>query len=253
MKISTLKNSIEQMSANISRLKKTKNKSDKLEKRIRVAEERLEHKLALLRMRESAVEYKPVAWSEADNDYGFGDYYRYISSPEWAFRKEEYYKCHKKVCRSCGHDEKEIHLHHRTYKRIFKEDDADLAPLCKDCHASLHYLQKKLSLSVEEASKIWLSATSANPKRKKLRRFLRSRGFDDFKSALDAKFDKEESGKDNLAAAFDWMKRKTLRAKNSVVQDPEKLASDILYVKRTGDTRHYDKRVDAIIRKLEKA
>lgn len=253
MKLEILRSSLKQVKKNLDRLEKIKNPSEKVKKGIKTSKNTFSHKMELLRQREDAPEYKPHDWANADNDYGFGDYRKYINSPEWAFRKEEYYKFHKKVCRSCRSEDREIHLHHRTYARIYREDDGDLMPLCKDCHASLHYLQKKIGVTVEEASKLWLSATLANPRRKKISKSLRSRGFDDFRGALDKRFDPQKSGQENLSAAIDWMRTSHLRPKDSVIKDPARLKAEISYVRRTGDAKSYDKKVDRLMRRLARS
>lgn len=45
-----------------------------------------------------------------------------------------------------------IDLHHRTYVRMGDEWDEDLVPLCVSCHRLLHDYQKKMSLSVPDAT-----------------------------------------------------------------------------------------------------
>lgn len=61
----------------------------------------------------------------------------YIDSPEWARKKEEYYSKHPRKCQICN-TEKRIHLHHKTYERLGKEEDNDLVPLCAAHHERLH-------------------------------------------------------------------------------------------------------------------
>lgn len=69
-------------------------------------------------------------------------YVRYIKSAKWRKRRELYFQTHEKKCRACGSINR-IELHHKTYKNIRKERDADLAPLCYKCHNAIHKIQKK--------------------------------------------------------------------------------------------------------------
>jgi phage terminase large subunit GpA-like protein len=69
-------------------------------------------------------------------------YRDYITSDLWRIRKRRYFETHERKCRACS-SRKRIHLHHKTYKRLGEERDADLVPLCHSCHTSLHTRQKK--------------------------------------------------------------------------------------------------------------
>ena len=69
-------------------------------------------------------------------------YREYITSDLWKKRKQNYFKTHDRKCKACG-SLKRIHLHHKTYRRLGEERDADLVPLCHVCHTSLHRQQKK--------------------------------------------------------------------------------------------------------------
>lgn len=66
-------------------------------------------------------------------------YDTYITSSKWERRKAKYYARHEKRCRACGSTE-DIHLHHHTYKRLGKEHDNDLIPLCSEHHGAVHQL-----------------------------------------------------------------------------------------------------------------
>ena len=69
-------------------------------------------------------------------------YREYITSEKWRKRKQFYFETHDRKCRACG-SLKRIHLHHKTYRRLGEERDADLVPLCHNCHTSLHREQKR--------------------------------------------------------------------------------------------------------------
>lgn len=68
-------------------------------------------------------------------------YREYITSDLWRIRKRRYFETHERKCRGCN-SRKRIHLHHKTYKRLGEERDADLVPLCHSCHTALHTRQK---------------------------------------------------------------------------------------------------------------
>jgi 5-methylcytosine-specific restriction endonuclease McrA len=65
-----------------------------------------------------------------------------MKSNKWRNRRTLYFETHKRECRAC-HVLKEIHLHHKTYKNLGNERDADLVPLCSKCHSAIHRRQKK--------------------------------------------------------------------------------------------------------------
>lgn len=69
-------------------------------------------------------------------------YREYITSDLWRIRKRRYFETHDRKCRACG-SKKRIHLHHKTYRRLGEERDADLVPLCHSCHTALHIKHKK--------------------------------------------------------------------------------------------------------------
>lgn len=95
---------------------------------------------------------------------GKSDYYNYIKSPQWQAKRKQYYssKLYKTlkqnnkgwVCYCCGATDKQLDLHHRTYKRLGNENIAvDLVPVCRDCHHSIHELHKNSPVSLWTATK----------------------------------------------------------------------------------------------------
>lgn len=64
-------------------------------------------------------------------------YKKYIQSDAWRIRCEMFYRTHHKICAACGND-RTIHLHHMTYAHLGEEHDADLVPLCRNCHDEYH-------------------------------------------------------------------------------------------------------------------
>jgi hypothetical protein len=76
-------------------------------------------------------------------------YADYMDSPAWFARRERWLEEWKQIhagqtplCLACG-KRWTLHcgdLHHRTYERLGHEHYRDLAPMCRDCHLSLHAL-----------------------------------------------------------------------------------------------------------------
>lgn len=63
----------------------------------------------------------------------------YIQGERWKDRKRVYYASHGKKCAACF-GTVDVDLHHMTYKRLGNEWDADLVPLCRDCHKNFHLM-----------------------------------------------------------------------------------------------------------------
>ena len=79
------------------------------------------------------------------------EYEKYIHSNEWIEFKNKYYSCHKKCCFVCKTN-KNIHLHHKTYKNFKNEKYEDVIPLCENCHSKIH--EKLKNNSIKENNKI---------------------------------------------------------------------------------------------------
>lgn len=76
---------------------------------------------------------------------GYSDYGSYISSTRWATKRREYWDDPDlpKACGVCGTDEAPLPLHHRTYERVGCERLEDLVPVCPNCHALIHELERR--------------------------------------------------------------------------------------------------------------
>ena len=64
-------------------------------------------------------------------------YLEYLQSDHWVDLRKRYAKSHDQVCVVCGATEN-LHLHHKTYKRLGKERFKDLVYLCSQCHSEVH-------------------------------------------------------------------------------------------------------------------
>jgi 5-methylcytosine-specific restriction endonuclease McrA len=66
-----------------------------------------------------------------------GYYKEYLQSDAWKAKRKAVLIRDQLRCQLCGH-EKNLHVHHVTYDRIYNEDLEDLITLCSDCHSTLH-------------------------------------------------------------------------------------------------------------------
>ena len=62
--------------------------------------------------------------------------------PRWLATRDRAIKRYGKTCMVCGSD-KNIHVHHATYERLYNERTEDLRILCSSCHDHLHDLHKR--------------------------------------------------------------------------------------------------------------
>lgn len=72
---------------------------------------------------------------------GRSAYHQYLSSDEWRARRKAKLKDAEYHCERCGavHSKGvQLHVHHRTYKRVTREKLTDLEVLCADCHRREH-------------------------------------------------------------------------------------------------------------------
>ena len=246
-----MKVSIRHHKRNLAKLKRKEPKTEKTLQAIKRTEEKIKKKLIVLEKVgvSPELERKP---KKKKTDFGFGGYNKYINSKEWADRKSAYYEIHKKECRSCGHDEKEIHLHHRTYARIYQEDDSDLVAMCVDCHAMLHAFQKSLCLPVEDATRMWFEVTNETPDKKKIRASLRKVNSTEFGKLWKRRSKLNDPPVSMLSKTIDRILNKKLTPKDEVIDDWGSIKKSIAIVRHTGVTESYDARVDSIINRLER-
>lgn len=136
------------------------------------------------------------------------------------------------------------------------EDDSDLVPLCSECHANLHLVQKTLSITVEEATELWFFGTIRKinkSKRKKVQAVLRKTSHKEFRAAWEAR---PKEGKSNKEMLWDTIRR--IRQKPAAPKAiSEKKISNIKKVfsiaKVTGDEKKYDAMVNDLMKKLGRA
>lgn len=64
-------------------------------------------------------------------------YREYLVSKKWAALKRAVYFFYEEECYICRSKDK-LHIHHKTYDRIYHEDLDDLVLLCNNCHHKIH-------------------------------------------------------------------------------------------------------------------
>lgn len=67
----------------------------------------------------------------------YKEYVKYIGSYEWKLKRLALFKERGKQCERCG-GANMLHVHHKTYERLFNELPQDLEILCKICHLKEH-------------------------------------------------------------------------------------------------------------------
>jgi hypothetical protein len=253
MDIQSIKISAKQLKRNIAKLKKKNSKSDKTIRAIERAERKLKKRIAVIDAFGVSEKSEPRRKKKIkQNKFGFGDYNKYINSREWAARKASYYETHHKECRSCGSDERDMHLHHRTYARIYQEEDGDLVPLCSECHAMLHLFQKSFKLPVEDATSIWLSVTNGAAKKKKIRSALRELSYQQFQNLWKRRARAVLPPVRHLEKTIERGAKGDLGARNDFIKDREAVKKSIAFSQRTGILADYDRKVNLLIKKLER-
>ncbi len=65
------------------------------------------------------------------------EYRYYIESDWWAQRRQRALAMAEQRCQICC-STGPLDVHHRSYERLYREADADLVVLCKECHALFH-------------------------------------------------------------------------------------------------------------------
>lgn len=250
MNLTAMKTSLKQLKRNLTKLKKNDSTSPKRLKAIEKTERKIAKTIAAIDLAVATQDVEQRPFKKKQNQFGYGDYKKYINSREWSQRKALYYEVHHKECRTCGSDEKELHLHHRTYERIFQEEDADLVPLCVDCHAALHLFQKSLSLSVEEATSMWISVTNGHSKKKKTREALRAMTFDNFKYLWKKRAKTGVTPVECLGKTIERITLGNLGSRDDMLHDACAIKKQIAFSRRTGMMKSYDATVDALMRRL---
>ena len=70
------------------------------------------------------------------------EYLEYLKTPEWQNKRAWALKWADYACQVCE-SEKDLEVHHRTYRNIRNELPGDLTVLCGECHGLFHKRLKK--------------------------------------------------------------------------------------------------------------
>lgn len=65
------------------------------------------------------------------------NYDLYLKSEHWIILREKIKSERNQACELCG-SPFDLHVHHLTYKRLFREWSKDLLVVCSGCHRELH-------------------------------------------------------------------------------------------------------------------
>lgn len=90
-------------------------------------------------------------------------YQEYLASDVWIKRRDRVLQRAKGMCERCGFPA--WHVHHKTYARIFNENDDDLIAICVPCHSLEH---NKLKNHEEIAKVRWRQRNYSDRKLQKL-------------------------------------------------------------------------------------
>jgi 5-methylcytosine-specific restriction endonuclease McrA len=80
-------------------------------------------------------------------------YLVYLKSDAWKKKRLEALAYYGESCGKCGTAEKQLHVHHKTYKRLFDEPLEDLQVLCDTCHRRVHSKPERRSRPRVKAKK----------------------------------------------------------------------------------------------------
>jgi 5-methylcytosine-specific restriction endonuclease McrA len=79
---------------------------------------------------------------------GFKNYGGYLASAHWYKTRALYRASDLPQACICGAEDG-LQLHHMTYDRIGEEELTDLVPLCPNCHAMIHTLDRRGDMGLE--------------------------------------------------------------------------------------------------------
>ena len=76
--------------------------------------------------------------------YNWGQYVSYLRSDKWKRKRVALGFNRGFKCEMCGRDCRDgFEVHHKTYKRIFREPFCDLMLLCPNCHRAIEVQKRR--------------------------------------------------------------------------------------------------------------
>ena len=79
---------------------------------------------------------------EAEKSLKLEEYYEYLKSPEWKEKRQLVMDRAGYICEGCLQS-RANNVHHKTYANIYNEFLFELVALCRQCHESIHDIQKE--------------------------------------------------------------------------------------------------------------
>lgn len=80
-------------------------------------------------------------------------YAEQIKSPMWQKKRLEILKRDNFICQSCGDEESQLHVHHKSSeygKYIYEYENNVLITLCKNCHELISNNKKEIKKIIDE-------------------------------------------------------------------------------------------------------
>lgn len=97
--------------------------------------------LVLIIANHLSVKHTPTKSVPTDNAADLALYrynkYQYLQSPEWSTKRKATLKAADYKCQMCN-SATDLHVHHTTYKSLYREKPEHLVALCSHCHTLVH-------------------------------------------------------------------------------------------------------------------
>ena len=75
-----------------------------------------------------------------------------LKSPKWQKKRLEILQRDNFMCKNCGDEETELHVHHKKYifgKEVYDYNNEDLITLCKECHYNITISKKNIKEMID--------------------------------------------------------------------------------------------------------
>ena len=87
-------------------------------------------------------------------ELGFKNYNEYLYSQHWREFRLNFLQSKGFKCEVCGIFSTSLNVHHKSYKRIGREQFNDVKALCEDCHKEIHKPKLKIKKTYDITPKI---------------------------------------------------------------------------------------------------
>ncbi len=109
-----------------------------------------------------------------------------FKDPRWQKKRLEVLEFAGFECQNCGNSERQLHVHHKFYKKDsepWEYDEIDFFVFCSKCHTDWHEAKKELDYYIGDCC-------SVETLRRVIGYILPQRTSDTFQSEIDSDFDK---------------------------------------------------------------